>query len=376
MDFFTLNDENGKQIVKFDFLSPDKVNIPNWDNWKSVPISTDTVTNFISSAIGAGSNVGLAKLATNGLFKATADPSTLMKLSSGGIGSTVMKNGKMISQAGFIPAGNSIITPLIGFQLLSIVTGQYYMNNISKQLNSVLGKLDQILSYLDSRDKAILEFSAQRLEYFTKKENFTLEDFIELRNIRSDVAKIKNTYIIECNKFNINNNEYSSGSYLTNYGRAEHIVNKFHEKGYLNKIDILIFSENLLHFTKEVELFMNIKYCSKNNDINRIESLKENINILMQEPDKGTRELLKVTENITKSMQSKVKSLHNDADVYLDSFQNLSNNLKLNFNSITIKISSSSVAINNSSKNMILPLNNEREIIIDTRDSSPKLYIK
>lgn len=102
----------------------------------------------------------IAKAAPNGLFTATAPVGDLMKLSGGTVGSAVMKDGKIAAQAGFAEVALSTVNPVAvvagAMQAMALISGQYYMNEISKQLENVDRKLDKLIGYHhDEKNRSI-----------------------------------------------------------------------------------------------------------------------------------------------------------------------------------------------------------------------------
>ena len=77
-------------------------------------------------------------------------PHTLMKLSQakgGGYTTSIMKNGKIAGQASlFQMTGQAAV--LGAFTAMSIVTGQYFLAQINRELRTISKKMDEILSFL------------------------------------------------------------------------------------------------------------------------------------------------------------------------------------------------------------------------------------
>lgn len=76
-------------------------------------------------------------------------PNTLMRLTrQPGYSSTVIgENGKIAGTASLLPAGG-LGTVQLAFQVMSIATSQYYLNEINSQMELMNSKLDQILEFL------------------------------------------------------------------------------------------------------------------------------------------------------------------------------------------------------------------------------------
>ncbi|MCL1847963.1 MAG: hypothetical protein FWF91_08410, partial [Coriobacteriia bacterium] len=82
-----------------------------------------------------------SKAAPNGLFTATAPLSDLMQYSDGTVASIVMKGGEIANHSGFKEIALSVANPAAvvgaGMQAMAMISGQYYMDKISKQLEGI-----------------------------------------------------------------------------------------------------------------------------------------------------------------------------------------------------------------------------------------------
>lgn len=87
-------------------------------------------------------------------------PHTLMVLKRGGYGSAIMENGKIVGMASFVPMlGSAVIYGV--FTVMSIITGQFFLAKINKELKEINNKLDDILKFLygDKRAELLSEVS-------------------------------------------------------------------------------------------------------------------------------------------------------------------------------------------------------------------------
>lgn len=75
-------------------------------------------------------------------------PHTLMRLNQGGMGTTLMNvNGKIAGTASLYNL-NAVGTVATCFSLMSLITGQYYLENIHRDLSMINQKVDKILDFL------------------------------------------------------------------------------------------------------------------------------------------------------------------------------------------------------------------------------------
>lgn len=93
---------------------------------------------------------------------------TLMKLDQGGFASTIIGSNKKI-------AGSASLFPLdkqaalfTAFSLISFVTGQYFLSNISSELSLVNQKLDAVLDFLESEKYAALLSELEFVQHAVK----------------------------------------------------------------------------------------------------------------------------------------------------------------------------------------------------------------
>lgn len=169
----------------------------------------------------------IAKTAPNGVFTATAPLADLMRYKDGTLGSIVMKDGKMAGHSGFQEVTLSVTNPAAvvgaGMQAMAMISGQYYMDKISKQLDGMehgieklidfhhdanIGKLRSIENqmkeiirkkYVDETDIIALQMGIRDadsvlMEYSTRLERLSKEDTlikVRIRELRSHLSVAK-----------------------------------------------------------------------------------------------------------------------------------------------------------------------------------------
>ncbi|WP_417785489.1 hypothetical protein [Tenacibaculum sp.] len=371
---FELFNLNREEVIKFDSISEEELK----SYLPQIPLTKhnqDNISGILSSITGGAANVALTSSATYGLFKATANPETLMKLSSGGVGSAVVEGGKISQQAGFIQVGSSIFTPMLVFQLTSIVTGQYYMNNITKQLNAVQEKLDELLQQFHIERQAKLIRSFQFLKEYLNKTNFVLEDFVLIKSIMSDVTDIREEYflMLESSFESIRkNNRYSS---LNSLKEAKKIALEFEKKGFLFKMKTSLIADELYHLAKVTEFHMNL--CFKDPDINRINLIADKLKNI------SNVSYSNISFTKTSEMYSTIKE---DTIYWLEYSKNeswfnsseiseISNGIQNQFNEFEKEKKEKLNSIINIYQNVKEPFLKEKQIFIDNRNGNPQLYL-
>ena len=169
---------------------------------RQIPLSEDQQKNlysYISSAAGTGIAVGAQSLAVSGLYRASAAASTLMKYSDGTISSIIREGGKISSHAGFTSAGFTAVAPIAIFQALSAVTGQYYMNIITKQLNQLNESVQKILQKIEAKNKAEITVVQEEIIALANQDHYTVDDSIAIRSYMDKAHILLHNYINQIN---------------------------------------------------------------------------------------------------------------------------------------------------------------------------------
>lgn len=85
-------------------------------------------------------------------------PHTLMKYKTGGVGSSVIDNNKIVGHASFHKIGAAVA---VSFAVLSVATGQYYLNSIDSKLNDIKSVSQRILDFLEDDKRSELKSEVQ-----------------------------------------------------------------------------------------------------------------------------------------------------------------------------------------------------------------------
>lgn len=153
----------------------------------------------------------IAKAAPNGIFTATAPVGDLMKLSGGTVGSAVMKDGKIAAQAGFAEVALSTVNPVAvvagAMQAMALISGQYYMNEISKQLENVDRKLDKLIGYHHDEKIGVLRSANRELSELVSKIHVDNTDIDACRSIAKSCSEVYFEYFTRLERANIDASE-------------------------------------------------------------------------------------------------------------------------------------------------------------------------
>lgn len=161
--------------------------------------SSEEVKSILSS-IGANTlELVLEKASLNELLKCNVpiDLLTSAKDGSGMLGS-VMENGRISEQARFSRAGLDSLTPVLAFQLLSAITGQYYMHVLSKQLNELNNKVDWIINKLKNEEKSRFQRIKQDVQKYLYRTEYAQD---ECNSFIEDISFLKEKVLEYENEF-------------------------------------------------------------------------------------------------------------------------------------------------------------------------------
>ena len=382
--------------------------------------------NILSSAAGAGSLAGAAIQSSSGLYTTTASASQLSALKDG-VGTAVKVNGKIVEHIPFHSAGPSAFTPLIVFQMASMVTGQYYFNNLSDQLNKVLEKLDNLerLHHIERESK--LKYAFTSIKKFADRRYFVLEDFVHLDHIAYDLKTIREEYVIssiekiqEINKLvsavssNKENDEIilaeeanflEKGKHLFNKGmsgiknskavnvlhsgldgagnllrssqtKVESINQKIEELGLLYALKLAITAEELYQMTQLIKLKMNISVTNMDEDrIGKIEELKTEIENFKRK-DLIHESLKDAVHEFNHKLDKRYAELKQQSILTKSDIDSLINKSKTSFDSFFEICNSSYQNLESMNSQILTGFKEENEILLDNRGAEPRLFIK
>ncbi|WP_304331147.1 hypothetical protein [Brachyspira innocens] len=234
-------------------------------NDKSLTPITDTATKFgVQGIIALFQNSQISQL-----YKATADPNTLMKYTSGGVGSIVVdQSGQITGHAGFINANPvPIIGPQAVFAVLSIVVGQHYMSEISTQLSNISNILDKILQHFKNEHESRLEATTEKILYISNLQYIGSEQIINLDRLEDDINQIYYFYKKELKNFNIDNINTNKFFYKSKLKNLDELLKKELENAEYS-YKICTFAKELLNMIKLIKYNSYLKM--KNTDIDAL----------------------------------------------------------------------------------------------------------
>ena len=226
---------------------------------------------FLQSAV----TNGIATSTFSGAIRCNIDISKLAHSQDGFLRGFVMSDGKIAEQAKFTEIPSVSVSPLLAFQIASMITGQYYQHIITEQLNSISQKLDQVLSLLEEEDKAVIENDFSQLKDLSSFDNFEMEDSIALRKIQDDAGKLRKKYESLVLKINVDDVGHS---WFRDKGEAEDWLEALNDSKFIPYMQVAFMAEYLFYCSNMVLLEREFAKPESERDKGRIEAWSKYVN--------------------------------------------------------------------------------------------------
>lgn len=143
----------------------------------------------------------IAKQAPNGLFTATVNPAKLSKFANGTTTTMVRDtSGHLVEHAGFADIGLSAsLNPAIilsaGMQVMSAVSGTYYLHKINAQITEMDAKLEEILNIHHDTNIGRLIAARKSLSEIANRDFVDTTDLSTIRIYKKTADEIQEEYM-------------------------------------------------------------------------------------------------------------------------------------------------------------------------------------
>ena len=215
----------------------------------------DNIQRFISES----AQQGIIASDFKGLLKADVPISQLVKVKDNNIlcRGFLREDGHISKHAKFKEVSGELLTKAVAFRLLSIVTSQHYLTEISGKLDVIKNRLDTIIDMQLADDKAELIADCKRLYELSSKHTYTENDKIEASIISNSIEKVRSKYRILLSKITDLNIDYS----WFNKREADNKKQKLDASNYKEYMEIACDAEGLAYIAAMV-------YAKIANDLN------------------------------------------------------------------------------------------------------------
>jgi hypothetical protein len=181
----------GKDVISFK-----KISINDIGKYNYREITSDAIKGGISNIVAGGAQIAaISVLNPGGLFTATVSPQLLTTFANGTFSTMVHEGGRIVSHAGFKAISPTVFAPIAIMQFLSMVTGQYYMHGITKQLQSISKKIDILINFHHAEKSSKLENAQELLKQLYNTQYPGIEHLTQLKAIEMEVGSIYREYL-------------------------------------------------------------------------------------------------------------------------------------------------------------------------------------
>ena len=248
-------------------------------------LSASNLKNLAGSPIsGILQGTAVKALAGNGLYTATVAPELLMRYSNGTIASMIKEGGKFAAHAGFTAAEAAVFAPMIVFQVLSIITSQYYLNGINKQLTAIQNSLDRLKNLNYSEDEGKLFSIQETISNILTSKQPLREDISIISACRKESLEIAAKYLSMLNKQFAPEKTKIHSDEKKRLDEIKDEINKTDGEFYMN----MAYTAYSLSSMSDVALLYTLTYCNNKEDYHlRIQDLIQKMDLTWNEHEKN-----------------------------------------------------------------------------------------
>lgn len=381
-----MTDNNIINLKSFELISSDKSTASlsfelfndnlNFDSLKPIPYSKQDKTdllNMISVASGLSSLSNLASFSGKNLFKATVSPDLLIKYTSGNYASMIRGAGGQISgHSGFVNVGVKCFTPLLAFQVLAMMTGQYYLHGITKQLNELNQKVDKLLELHEIERKAKIRSAFISLTELAQRSYFTQDDLYIIQSLQIELQTLREEYKLRMEGIIADKSITQDNKTFNKTNVQETVANI--ERSNFFMLNELGFLADKLYFISKILYFKALLGQGEfNNGV--IKKIETNLSLFSDDSFTknfgSTQNLYKLFEaRVNKHIQTQLES----ASFYNDSIKDMKNKIIKDFKQFDYKKEKTDFL--NLASSILNSFKNEKEIYISIKDSDVDIYLK
>lgn len=381
--FDLIDSQSDESLLRFERTDA----VINFDEWYEIPQPySDNWKKYISASfggglLGAGAQAGaVAALVPNGLYTATVNPALLMTYSNATIGSAVMGMSGISAHAGFKAIAGPIFAPILIFQALSLLTGQYYMNGIRKQLTFIDDRLREIIELYHIERVAKIRVCRRIFREFSERSVINIEDMIQFRSAMTDIGIIHEEYSEQLSRIDTDAIKNVEKSFWTS-DKIRELSHRVNRDNYDYKLKITVLTDELYHLGKIIELQLNSRM--RDNPENRNLRIIELINeIKTWNKDKfyfnrvGDRKV----DEYYREIVSTLKNIYYEACFHDEEADKLRKNYEEKYHALKSEISDPNskniMTLLEISKELIENLETPKEMLLSNGEEGMRLWIR
>lgn len=241
-----------------------------------ITISNYNVLSASSALTGGALQISplLHQMATKGIYEASVSPALLTKFNNG-LTSTMIQNstnGQIMAHAGFSSAATKIATPMIVFQVASIITGLYYLNVINNNFKRISGNINDLKRFTKHDKLAELENISNQLKNLYAIKHPQTEHLMLLEMLASSTGTLKQYFIKEVQHFGTKDN--TPKSFFVNK-QIELLQQNLYYDDFAFNIKMLAAAEEIEQIIQIISLSLNCKHINTDSSFSRKEHIGE-----------------------------------------------------------------------------------------------------
>jgi hypothetical protein len=210
----------------------------------------------LSSAIGGAAQLGSVAAANpNGIFTATVNPALLTKFGDGTFSTMIHGSQGIARNAGYQVASASVFAPLIVFQAMSMVTGQYYLQGITKQLESIDKKIERLIQFHHIERLAKIRHCVHLVQRLYRINHPNVEDMVSLRMMQNEIGIIHEEYVHHLSTLDLDDLKNSEKWFTS--AKLEELLAKVNDASFDFNLNMAITTDEILHLMTIIEIMLN-----------------------------------------------------------------------------------------------------------------------
>jgi hypothetical protein len=265
---------NGKDIISFKKISINEIQKYNYQE-----VASDRVKEGLSNVLVAGTQIAaVSALNPAGLFTATVSPQLLTQFANGTFSTMIHEGGHIAAHAGFQSISATVFAPIAIMQVLSMITGQYYMNGITKQLKSIDKKINLLIKFHHTEKIAELENAQALIQQLCDIQYPGIEHLSQLKIIETKVGAIYREYSRYLENSMDKIKEIDDTLQMSSQKSFDNLFALDDESAFSFNVYMVTTADEILHLIPIIELMLNVKMNTMDNSRNRqIEELYSKI---------------------------------------------------------------------------------------------------
>ncbi|OJF94021.1 hypothetical protein [Alkalibacterium sp. 20] len=154
---------------------------------------------------------------------------------------------------------------------MAAISGQHYMHQITRDLQSIKGEIDKLVSYHHDEKTAMLLTVKERLTKITEKENVDASDIIEIRQLNINAREVFNEYYLRLQRMDLDDLTIEKVKQLTKINKMKELIKLIDDKEINQTIQLCFYADYLSLQCELAEISTRMKSVSETDQTPLIE---------------------------------------------------------------------------------------------------------